>query len=256
MKPLKELTQFENAQTAAEWNSRTEKVLSLQAEWKNVGRVSEKDNEKLWVEFRAACDGFFSTKKTFYEGLNEKFSANRKIKLDLIQKAEALQNSTDWQKTGLALIKLQDEWKKHPSNGDKEEPKLFHRFRKSCNAFFDAKKTYYENLDAGYEGNLTVKETILERLNAFVLSDDTGANHDALKQLASEFNAAGMVPLKDKKRINDAFYNRLDELYEKMNLNRSEKMAIQFKSKVERMVGSDNAYDALRKEADFFEETN
>ncbi len=128
---------------------------------------------------------------------------------------------------------------------------MFHRFRKACNAFFDAKKAYYENLDAGYEGNLAIKEAILERLNAFTISEDSNANRDTLKQLASEFNAAGMVPLKDKKRINDTFYNRLDELYEQMNLNRSEKMAIQFKSKVERMVSSDNAYDALRKEADF-----
>ncbi len=57
---VKDLVQFENEPTTSEWNNRTEKVLSLQAEWKNVGRVSEKDNEKLWAEFRAACDVFFS----------------------------------------------------------------------------------------------------------------------------------------------------------------------------------------------------
>lgn len=248
---VKSLMQFEGESTAAKWNEHTDKVLALQSEWKNIGRVSEKENEKLWVEFRAVCDAFFNAKKTFYEGLNEKFAANRKIKQDLIQKAEAIQNSTDWQKTSATLIKLQEEWKKNPSNGDKEEPRLFHRFRKACNAFFDAKKNYYENLEAGYEGNLAAKEALLERLNNFVLSEDVNANRDALKQLASEFNAAGLVPMKDKKRINDAFYNKLDEFYEQMNLNRSEKLMIQFKSKIDRLSASDNAYDLLRKEADF-----
>lgn len=245
------LLSFEKEATAAQWNERTEHILALQNEWKNTGRVSEKDNEKLWSEFRAVCDDFFSHKKVFFEGLNERFAANRKIKHDLIQKAEALQNSTDWQKTGLALIKLQEEWKKNPSGGDKEEPKLFQRFRKACNTFFDAKKAYYENLEAGYEGNLAAKEAILERLNTFVPGEDMNSNRDTLKQLASEFSAAGMVPMKDKKRVNDAFYNKLDELYEQMNLNRSEKLMMQFKSKIERFVASDNAYDLLRKEAEF-----
>ncbi len=248
---VKSLLQFEKDPTANVWNERTEVVLALQNEWKTVGRVLEKDNEKLWVEFRGVCDEFFNAKKTFYGGLNEKFAANRKLKLDLIQKAETLQSSTDWQKTGLALIKLQDDWKKNPSGGDKEEPKLFQRFRKACNAFFDAKKSYYDNLEAGYEGNLAAKETILASLNEFVPSEDVTTNRDTLKQLATAFNAAGLVPMKDKKRVNDAFYNKLDELYEQMNFNRSEKLMMQFRSKLERMAGSDNAYDLLRKEADF-----
>lgn len=245
------LLAFEKEATAAQWNDRTETILTLQTEWKSTGRVSEKDNEKLWSEFRAVCDEFFNNKKLFFEGLNEKFAANRKIKQNLIQKAEALQNSADWQKTGLTLIKLQEEWKKNPSGGDKEEPKLFQRFRKACNTFFDAKKAYYENLEVGYEGNLAAKEAVLERLNTFVPGEDMNSNRDTLKQLASEFSAAGMVPMKDKKRVNDAFYNKLDELYEQMNLNRSEKLMMQFKSKIERFVASDNAYDLLRKEAEF-----
>ena len=77
---------------------------------------------------------------------------------ELIAKADALKNSTDWQKTSQDLIKLQDAWKKYPSNGDKDEPKLFHRFRQACNAFFEAKKNFYETLDASFESNLDAKE--------------------------------------------------------------------------------------------------
>jgi hypothetical protein len=234
----------------ASWNEATEKLLALQAEWKKVGKTTEKDNEKVWSEFRTVCDEFFEKKKEFFSGLNEKFADNRKFKHDLISKAEALQNSTDWQKTGLDLIRLQDEWKKHPSHGDKEEPRLFQRFRKACNTFFDARKKHFEGIDASHVDNLKVREEIIERVKNYTLSEDQQANRDALKAFTEEWNRAGHVPMKDKKRIHEAFYNRLDELYDQLHIDKNEKALIQFRNKVERMAASDNAFDLLRKEAE------
>ncbi|MDP1800447.1 MAG: DUF349 domain-containing protein [Bacteroidota bacterium] len=233
------------------WNETTDQLIALQNEWKTVGRTTEKDNEKIWAEFREICDTFFDKKKEFFAGQNEKFAANRKIKSDLIAKAEALKDSTDWQKTSTDLIRLQDNWKKYPSNGDKEEPKLFARFRKACNHFFDAKKKHYENVDASFETNLVAKEAILARFMELKLSDDNKANREQLKAISDEWNAAGMVPMKDKKRLNDAFYNRLDELYEQMNIDKTEIAVIQFRTKIDRMVASENGFDLLRKESDF-----
>lgn len=246
----KELIQTMDNDKAAKWNEATDKLIALQGEWKHIGRTTEKDNEKIWGEFRALCDEFFEKKKAFFAGLNEKFAANRKIKSELISKAELLQHSTEWQKTGAELIRLQETWKKHPSNGDKEEPKLFARFRKACNTFFDAKKNYYDNLDASYEDNLKAKEEILSRFNEFKLGEDSRANHEQLKTFASEWSAAGLVPLKEKKRLNDTFYNRLDELYEQMNMDKQEKNMMQYRSRLDRMASSDNAIDQLRKESD------
>jgi hypothetical protein len=247
---VKELITSMDESKATRWNEATDKILAFQAEWKSIGRTTEKDNEKIWAEFRALCDEFFDKKKTFFSGLNEKFSANRKIKSELIAKAEAIQHSTDWQKTGLELIRLQESWKKYPSNGDKEEPKLFARFRKACNTFFDAKKNHYESIDASYEQNLVKKEEILKRLNEFSLTDNGETNREHLKAFSNEWNAAGMVPMKDKKKINDAFYNKLDELYEQMHIDKNEKAAIQFRTKLDRMIASENGFDLLLKESD------
>ena len=247
---VKELINSVSEAKATRWNEATEKIIAFQSDWKSVGRTTEKDNEKIWAEFRTLCDSFFEKKKTFFAGLNEKFSSNRKIKAELIAKAEALQNSTDWQKTGLDLIRLQDTWKKYPSNGDKEEPKLFARFRKACNTFFDAKKAHFEGIDASFEHNLVKKEEILARLSALKLSEDGSANRELLKTITLEWNDAGMVPMKDKKRINDAFYNKLDELYEQMHIDKNEKAAIQFKTKLDRLAHSENGFDLLLKESD------
>jgi archaellum component FlaC len=58
--------------------------------------------------------------------------------------------------------------------------------------------------------------------------------------------------MKDKKRINDAFYNRLDELYDKMNVSSAEKFMMQFKTKLERLSNDESPEVALKKEADYF----
>lgn len=237
--------------SASAWNAKTEEIIQVQNEWKSVGRTTEKDNEKIWGEFRELCDSFFDAKKEFFAGLSEKFAENRKLKSDIIQRAEALKTSTDWHKTSQQLIKLQEEWKKYPSNGDKEEPKLFARFRKACNAFFDAQKAHYENIDAAYEGNLVVKEELLAKLNAFRLTDDLNANRATLKDFTASWNAAGLVPMKDKKRLNDAFYNRIDELYNNLSISKSEKASIQYQSKIDRFLATENPKEALTKEADF-----
>lgn len=234
----------------AKWNEATEKLIALQNEWKTVGRTTEKDNEKVWAEFRTVCDAFFDRKKVFFAGLHEKFAANRKIKSELIAKAEALKNSEDWQKTGLDLIRLQDEWKKYPSGGDKEEPRLYAKFRKACNHFFDAKKRHFESLNASFEGNLVAKEELLKKLLAFQPSDDGQGTREQLKVFNHDWIAAGHVPLKDKKRLNDAFFNRLDELYEQLHMDKQEKAQLQFRSKLDRLAASENAIDLLRKEAD------
>ena len=236
---------------ANKWNEATEKVISFQSQWKKIGRTKENENEKTWAEFRNLCDSFFEKKKEFFTGLNQNYSNNRKIKSDLISQAEALQNSMDWQKTGLDLIKLQDTWKKHPGNGDKEESKLFFRFRKACNTFFDAKKKHFENIEASYDINLLSKEEMLKQFNEFKLSDDNNKNREQLKAFSTEWNAIGMVPMKDKKRINDAFYTRLDAFYEEMNIDKKEKGIIQFKTKIDRLAASENAFDLLLKESDF-----
>ena len=236
---------------ANKWNEATEKVISFQSEWKKIGRTKENENEKTWAEFRNLCDSFFEKKKEFFTGLNQNYSNNRKIKSDLISQAEALQNSMDWQKTGLDLIKLQDTWKKHPGNGDKEESKLFFRFRKACNTFFDAKKKHFENIEASYDINLLSKEEMLKQFNEFKLSDDNNKNREQLKSFSTEWNTIGMVPMKDKKRINDAFYTRLDAFYEEMNIDKKEKGIIQFKTKIDRLAASENAFDLLLKESDF-----
>jgi hypothetical protein len=233
------------------WNEITNKLIEIQNEWKTIGRTTQKDNDIVWNEFRTTCDEFFNNKKEFFSTVHEQQGEVKKAKMALIEKAEALQNSTDWQKTSQDLIKIQDAWKKQHLVNEREEGKLFFRFRKACNTFFDAKKAHHEAVGAALEGNVQVKEEIIAKITAFSFGDDVAENLKQVKQFSSDWNTSGQIPFKERKRLNDAFYTKLDELYEQLNMNKSEKMLLQFKSKIERFVLSDNASELLQREADY-----
>ena len=237
-------------QTEDEWKKKTDELLALQNEYKTSGRTEQKAGDEVWNAFRSACDVFFEKKKEFYSVIKEKYADEKKRKLELIERAEAFGESKEWKETSDKLIKLQDAWKKLPGSGN-DEQKLFFRFRKACNAFFEAKRAHFEAQDAGYEGNLKVKEEIISRIQAYASSGDEKTDREALRKFTEEWNAAGLVPFKDKQRINEAFYQKLDELYENLNINKEEKILIKFRNKVERLANSDNAETALRKEHDF-----
>lgn len=244
------IVKSETAGNAA-WNNLTNELIALQNGWKTVGRTTQKDNDKIWAEFRELCDSFFEKKKAHFHDAHEKLAGVKAQKQDLIAKADALKDDTDWQKTSLALIRLQDAWKKVPHAGG-DENKLFTKFRAACNHFFDAKKAHFDAIDSQFDNNLVAKEELIKKLNEYSLSEDHAANHAALKQFSADWNAAGMVPMKDKKRVSEAFYNRLDELYDQMNISKDEKFKMQFRTKLERMSGGENPETALRKEADYF----
>ena len=54
--------QAEAALQAPNWEETRETVIRLQKEWKLIGRVPEKQSDKVWNRFRTACDAFFDRK--------------------------------------------------------------------------------------------------------------------------------------------------------------------------------------------------
>ncbi len=238
-------------QTEDAWKKRTEKLIKIQEEYKTIGYTEKAPGDFVYREFRTACDEFFDKKKDFYAVVKEKNADAKKQKQALIEKAEALQTQTEnWKETSEKLIRLQDSWKKIPTAGP-EESRLFQRFRKACNAFFDAKKTHFEAKDNEFAGNLVVKEELLTKLNSYTLTGEASTDKENLRKFSEEWTSAGMVPFKEKQRLNDIFYKRLDELYDSVITNQSEKFLLKFTNKLERFKTAMDSETLFKKEKDF-----
>lgn len=64
--------QAEAALANPDWEQGREVVIRLQKDWKTIGRVPEKQSDKVWNRFRTACDAFFDRKNQEVKQRQEK----------------------------------------------------------------------------------------------------------------------------------------------------------------------------------------
>ena len=94
---------------AGDWEKHTKEIIDIQNEWKTIGFAPQKMNVKIFERFRATCDDFFGRKAEYFKEMKEVLATNADKKRALVEKAKALQDSTDWKSTGDKLIALQKE---------------------------------------------------------------------------------------------------------------------------------------------------
>lgn len=237
------------------WQEATAKVLQAQKDWATTGHVARKDNDNAYKEFRAACNAFFAKKKEFYGQLKEQNKAGHDAKLKLIEAAEALKTQTDWRDTTEALIDLQKQWKEAPSAGNKEDQKLWLRFRAACDYFFEAKKEHFATLDDRQAENLKAKQAFIAKIEAFELSGEKSKDLDALKSFNEEWRALGPVPRKEIDNINNAYKAALDAQYDKLKMSKTEKVLTKFKDKVESLSQGEGGSRLIEQERRTVQET-
>ena len=192
-----------------EWQARVNEVLKLQEQWKQTGQST--GNEEIWQTFRNTCDTFFEHKKSFYRELDGARDENKRRKVELCEKAEAMRTDTDWQRTSSYLIKLQREWKEIGPASRGDENRLWDRFRKACDAFFEAKKQHFSSQDHQQEDNLIAKQALMERLIAYEPTGDS--DFDDLRNFSDEWVKIGFVPIKQKEALQKEYNRILDEKY-------------------------------------------
>ena len=237
--------------TDKEWEQKTNALLEIQNEYKEAGHTDKKEGDEVWKQFREVCDNFFNKKKEYYEKAKERYNEAKQKKQKLIEEASALKDSKDWQRTGEKIMNLQQLWKKIPNAHPKDEHKLYESFRAQCNHFFEAKRNQFAEQNAALEQNVGAKETIIQNLSAFTPSGNAEQDTASLKAFAKQWAESGQAPNTERKRLNDAFYNKLEEFYGNIAGSEEEKHLLKFKLKIERFENSEGGVDLLRKELDY-----
>ena len=123
-----------------QWEEATEKVQTIQQEWRMIGFAPKKQNQVIYEEYRLLCDEFFKSKTSYYKGMRDEFAENLKKKRQLVEAAEALKSSTDWKETTDKLVELQKQWKAIGPVARKYSDELWKMFTSACDTFFEAKR--------------------------------------------------------------------------------------------------------------------
>ena len=204
--------------TYAAWDEATKKVIGLQELWRKLGFASRKVNAQLFARFREACDQFFAKKADFFKRAKEEFAANLAKKVALCEKAEELQESTEWRKTTDALVALQKEWKTIGPVAKKHSDAVWKRFIAACDHFFERKKAEFKDVRATEQENLKAKRQVIEELRQAIESDDADAAKDNVRELMIRWNSIGHVPFREKDKLIADYRSTLDAAIEKFDL--------------------------------------
>ena len=231
---------------SGDWERHTKEIIDLQAEWKTIGFAPQKMNVKIFERFRAACDDFFSRKAAHFRELKDTFKENAEKKRALIEKAKALQDSTDWKSTSDKLINLQKEWKTIGMVPKKLGDQLWEEFLGACNKFFEARNAAGGNVRNEERANLEKKRSIVEQLRA--AADEGGENlQERVQQLVEEYQAVGHVPFKEKDKLYEEYHAVLDKLFRELNISVAQRRLSKFKDNLRQVAErGENALDNER----------
>lgn len=230
---------FDSLKNFKDWEDKTEEIIKLQQDWKNIGFATRKMNVKIYERYRLACDAFFSKKSSFYKVIKEELNVNLDKKKALVAQAEALKDSTDWKESTQKLVELQKEWKTIGAIPRKQSDLIWKQFIAACDFFFEQKEKNFASQKSEEKENMAKKVEIIEKIENFKRTADVPESVEALKAIISEFNTIGHVPFKEKDKIYKRFRAACDGQFDALNVEAHNRHIDAFTVNLEHMAGKD-----------------
>ena len=216
------IQEAEDLRDSIEWVSAGEKVKDLRQGWLKTGPVDKAMADELEHRFQTAIQVFFDRRKAFQSDKKAMTSRVQTRYRDLIQQAEALKNSDQFETTSRQLKQLQQAWR--DVNGTlpkKQASELWTRFRAANNHFFERLKVYIASQQAvgapgapaAPEELLARKRILAERAEALMnIAPQEAINH--AKALQAEWKQVGTVRGEESDQIWQRFMVACDKIFE------------------------------------------
>jgi hypothetical protein len=188
--------------------------------------------------------------KDFFAQQNAERGENLKKKTALAERAEALQDSTDWVRTADAIKQLQAEWKTIGPVSRGHERAIWERFRAACDKFFTRRQDDLKQRKHDWTENLRRKEALVAEAEQLSQSSEWEKAAARIKQLQVEWKTIGPVKRSKSEAIWERFRAACDLFFERFK-NRDQ-VALQGKvadretavAELEAFVPADEAADA------------
>lgn len=222
------------------WQKKAELIKQSREDWKNIGPISKDQNNNSWSRFMSAIKAFNLKRNEFYKTLKSEQKEHLKLKQEIVEQAESLSDSTDWINTSNTLKRLQNDWKESGIAPKKEADILWKRLKKACNVFFKNLKNHHKTQDKEFEANLILKDKFLKKVEAFKNSGETKKDLEKIKGFIKAWKELGKVPRKHIKTTEGTFRKLIDSYFDKLDMDKSEKRDIQYKSKIQAIVAEED----------------
>jgi hypothetical protein len=220
--------------THKDWQNSISDTEKLRQEYFSAGKLPYAKSEEVWQKFKTATKKFNSAKNHFYKDEKSEQQENLKKKLALIEVAESLKDSEDWQVATDAMKKIQSDWKKVGHVPRKFSDDIWNKFKAACNSYFDR---YHQQKDAvsnEQQAAVDAKKAFLEDLK-----EDKIHTKESVLEAIHTWRELGQLP-RNVRHLEGKFNKQIDRLVESLSLDKKEINMLKFTYVVDGLVANED----------------
>jgi hypothetical protein len=239
---LQEYAQF-TSDSIKEWNAKTKEIIDIQKQWEAIGGLPRERAKEVNKLFWASFKSFFHNKGAFFKKLDALREENLKKKQELVQQAEELKVSHEWEATAQAFKNLQAQWKEIGPVPERVKNDIYKSFKEACDYFFDHRRNRNHENQENFKENLLKKEAICDKLEGMI-SQAAEPNEeliDTFRELEAEFHSIGFVPKENVTSIKTRFSQAVDKFIEALPFGPEDKQQLRMENQVQKLKNDPNA---------------
>jgi len=223
-----------NNKTHKDWQKSIREIEALRQEYFKAGKLPYAKSEEVWQKFKAATKKFNSAKNLFYKQEKNEQQENLQKKLALIEVAESLKESTDWEMATNAVKKIQADWKKIGHVPRKFSDDIWKKFKNACNHYFDR---YHDQKNAVSKE----QQTVIDAKKAFLetLKDKKDLTKDNVLAIIEEWKNLGALP-SSVRHLEGKFNKQVDNMLESLSLDKQEVSMLKFTNVVDNLAANND----------------
>lgn len=228
--------------------SAARRINKLHRRWKKVGNLPQRAEDVLWSRFKEATDAFNERKSKNQDKIQQQEEEHYQQKLDLIDEANTLKDTNDFDKGHSKMQSLMDRWKKVGPVERKKSNKIWKKFKGAMDHFYDRRRDHFKEVKEKRKENLKKKQDVLEELRELGKHEDPIKAVDIAKGLQEKFKDIGFVPIKQKNKMWKKYREVCDVIYDRFRAAKSGDQFDQELAKAELDTDERNQIQKLRKE--------
>ena len=187
----------------------------IQERWKLAADAPRAQAQALWHRYRQAADPVQTHVRKFFAERAQERSANLQLKMSLIERAEALSESTDWAKTAEEFKKIQAEWQAVGPVPRAETRMTWKRFREASDKFFTRRNADLAQRKETWAANLAQKEALIARAEELQMSTEWEKTAAEIRKLQADWKASGPVRRNKSEVVWQRFHTACDTFFER-----------------------------------------
>ena len=219
----------------SDWQKSINEIEKLRKDYFNAGKLPYSKSEEVWQKFKNATKKFNAAKNVFYKQEKSGQQENLEQKIALIEYAESIKDSDDWEMATNAMKKVQSDWKKIGHVPRKFSDDIWKRFKAACNHYFDR---FHEQKNAVSKEQQAVVDAKKEFLDT--LKETEEATKDSVLEAINSWKDLGRLP-REVRHLEGKFNKQIDRMLESLSLDKNEVSMLKFTNAVDSLADDNDS---------------